>query len=152
MSEMQTPGSTATTRQKRMAADRDLAMQVRLLKQAIGRYQCDLAEFLPRSNDASEVALRPGEYMLYSDQAMLARLEGAKKGSEKSLETDIKKARKIGGVRRMVKAPSSADLAGLSGNLCVRHNMSTRNMNATQDEDYRYRGQGGAAAILGRSA
>lgn len=114
MSEMQTPTSAATNRQKRMAADRDMAMQVSFLKQAIGRYQCELAEFLPRSNDASEVALRPGEYMLYSDQAMLARLEGAKKGSEKSLETDIKKARKIGGVRRMVKAPSSADLATLS--------------------------------------
>ncbi len=114
MSEMQTPTSAATNRQKRMAANRDMAMQVRLLKQAIGRYQCDLAEFLPRSNDASEVALRPGEYMLYSDQAMLARLEGAKKGAERLLENEISKARKAGSVRKMPKAPSMVALDALS--------------------------------------
>ncbi|WP_431603978.1 large conductance mechanosensitive channel protein MscL, partial [Acidovorax soli] len=32
----------------------------------------------------------------------------------------------------------------LSESLCVRHSMSTRSMNATQDEDHRISGQGGA--------
>jgi len=114
MSEMQTPTSAAASRQKRKAADRDMAMQVSLLKQAIGRYQSELTEFLPRSDNNCDAALRPGEYLLYSDQAMLARLEGAKNGSEKSLEAEIKKARQVGAVRRMVKAPSTADLAALS--------------------------------------
>ena len=116
MNEMQTPTSVPTNRQKPMAADRDAAVQVNLLKQAIGRHQGELAEFLPRSGDDGDIALRPGEYLLYSDQAMLARLEGAKKGSEKSLETEIKRARQVGAVRRMVKAPSNADLAALSQN------------------------------------
>ncbi|WP_081679733.1 restriction endonuclease subunit S [Acidovorax sp. JHL-9] len=40
----------------------------------------------------------------------------------------------------------------LSESLCVRHSMSTRSMNATQDEDHRISGQGGAAAILSRAA
>ena len=38
---------------------------------------------------------------------------------------------------------------GLSENSCVRHSMSTRSMNATQDEDESRCRQGGAAAILG---
>ena len=114
MNQMQTPTSAATNGQKRKAADRDVAMQVSLLQQAIGRHQEELAAFLPRSGYDSDVALRPGEYLLYSDQAMLARLEGAKKGSEKSLETEIKRARQVGALRRMVKAPSSADLARLA--------------------------------------
>ena len=36
----------------------------------------------------------------------------------------------------------------LSGLLCARHSMTTRSMNATQDED-RYGGQDGAAANSG---
>ena len=36
----------------------------------------------------------------------------------------------------------------LSGILCARHSMTTRSMNATQDED-RYGGQGGGAADSG---
>lgn len=95
-------------------ADKDTAMQVTLLQQAIKRYGQELAEFLPRSGDDGEVALRPGEYLLFSDQAMSARLDGAKKGSDKSLATEIQKARQIGAVRRRVKAPSSAELAALS--------------------------------------
>ena len=43
-------------------------------------------------------------------------------------------------------------VASLSEILCVRHSMSTRSMNATQDEDDRSDGQGGAAAILSRAA
>lgn len=46
----------------------------------------------------------------------------------------------------------SEDRMSLSEVLCVRHSMSTRSMNATQDEDNRSSGQGGAATILSRSA
>ena len=48
--------------------------------------------------------------------------------------------------------PAVRDGESLSEILCVRHSMSTRSMNATQDEDDRYGGQGGAAAILSRVA
>lgn len=106
------PMTSGTAKVK--GADKDTAMQVMLLKQAIKRYGQELAEFLPRSGDDGEVALRPGEYLLFSDQAMSARLDGAKKGSDKSLATEIQKARQIGAVRRRVKAPSSAELATLS--------------------------------------
>jgi ATP-dependent Lon protease len=114
MSAMKALDSMAAGAAKVKGADKDSALQVTLLRQAIKRYDQELAEFLPRSDDDSDVTLRSGEYLLYKDQAMLARLEGAKKGSEKSLETEIKKTRQVGAVRRMVKAPSSADLATLS--------------------------------------
>ena len=45
-------------------------------------------------------------------------------------------------------------LASLSEILCVRHSMSTRSMNATQDQTHRFGGPGGTAAIShpGRAA
>ena len=42
--------------------------------------------------------------------------------------------------------------ASLSEILCVGHSMSTRSMNATQNENYRYGGQSGPAAIFNRAA
>lgn len=114
MSEMQTPTSAATTRQKRMAADRDMAMQVSLLKQAIGRYQCELAEFMPRTGDGDDETLRAGEYRLFKDESMAARLASAKKGAERLLENEISKARKAGSVRKMAKAPSMVALDAMS--------------------------------------
>lgn len=114
MSEMQTPISAATTRQKRLAADRDMAMQVSLLKRAIGRYQSELKEYLPGSEQASDAPLKPGEYRLYNDEDMAARLESAKKGSERLLQNEIGKAQKLGAVRRMPTAPSWSALDELS--------------------------------------
>lgn len=114
MSEMQTPASTATTRQKRMAADRDMAMQVSLLKQAIRQHQGELTEFLPRTGDRADETLRAGEYRLFKDESMAARLASAKKGAERLLENEISKARKAGSVRKMPKAPSMAALDALS--------------------------------------
>lgn len=114
MSAMNHLGPMTSGTAKVRGADKDTAMQVTLLQQAIKRYGQELTEFLPRSDDDGEVALRPGEYLLFSDQAMSARLDGAKKGSDKSLATEIQKARQIGAVRRRVKAPSSAELATLS--------------------------------------
>ena len=45
-------------------------------------------------------------------------------------------------------------LRSLSEILCVRHSMSTRSMNATQDQTHRFGGPGGTAAIShpGRAA
>ena len=56
-------------------------------------------------------------------------------------------------IRWLLRAIVRLGLQGsLSETLCVRHSMSTRSMNATQDEDHRSSGQGGAAAILSRAA
>ncbi len=114
MNEMHTPTYVATSRQKRMAADRDMAMQVSLLKKAIGRHQGELAEFLPRSGEANDETLRAGEYRLFKDESMAARLASAKKGAERLLENEISNARKAGNVRRMPKAPSMVALDALS--------------------------------------
>ncbi|MEG1454874.1 MAG: LysR substrate-binding domain-containing protein [Comamonas sp.] len=43
-------------------------------------------------------------------------------------------------------------LSSLSEILCVRHNMSSRSMNATQNKNHRCSGPGGEAAILSRAA
>ncbi|TES60311.1 XRE family transcriptional regulator, partial [Burkholderia cepacia] len=40
-----------------------------------------------------------------------------------------------------------SDGRSLSEILCVRHSMSTRSMNATQDQTHRFGGPGGTAAI-----
>lgn len=114
MSAMKPLGSMATGAAKVRGADKDTAQQVMLLQQAIKRHGQELAEFLPRSGDASDVTLRPGEYLLYSEQAMVARLAAAKKGTERLLENEISKARKAGAVRRMAKPPSMAALDELS--------------------------------------
>ena len=53
---------------------------------------------------------------------------------------------------RILMSGQKRGITSLSDVLCVRHSMSTRSMNATQDEDNRSSGQGGAAAILSRSA
>lgn len=96
------------------AADKDLAMQVDLLRQVIERYHDDLASYLPDSGDRDGEALRPGEYRLYDEAALASRLENAKHGSERLLENEIRKARKAGAVRRMAQAPSTASLVALS--------------------------------------
>ena len=101
MSAMKPLGSMATGATKVRGADKDTAQQVLLLQQAIKRHGQELAEFLPRSGDASDVTLRPGEYLLYSEQAMVARLAAAKKGAERLLDNEISKARKVGAVRRI---------------------------------------------------
>lgn len=96
------------------AADQDMARQVSVLKQAIERYGRELAEYLPQAGDSRDEPLRPGEYRLFNDAAMGARLASAKKGSERLLESEISRARKMGAVRRMPKAPALAALEELS--------------------------------------
>lgn len=95
-------------------ADPDVALQVNLLKQVIERYRHDLAPYLPESGDRAAEVLRPGEYRLYDDATLVSRLENAKQGSERLLENEIRRARKVGAVRRMAQAPSAASLAALS--------------------------------------
>lgn len=114
MSEMHTPTSAVASRRKSVAADRDMAWQVSLLKQAIGRYDSELAAFLPRADDDRDEQLRPSEYRLFKEEAMVARLEKAKKGAERLLENEITKARKLGAVRRRACAPSLVALDALS--------------------------------------
>lgn len=114
MSEMHTPASAVASRRKSVAADSDMAWQVSLLKQAIRRYDSELAEFLPRTDADRDEQLRPGEYLLFNEHAMAARLESVKKGTERLLESEIKKAQKLGAVRRMAQAPSLAALDALS--------------------------------------
>lgn len=114
MNEMNPLGSMPGGAAKLRRADQDAAKQVVLLKQAIARYERELAEFLPRSDNATDEPLRPGEYLLYNEEAMVTRLANAKKGSERLLENEISEARQVGAVRRMAKAPSLAALDELS--------------------------------------
>ncbi len=114
MNEMNPLGSMPASAAKLRRADQDAAKQVMLLKQAIARYERELAEFLPRADDDRDEQLRPGEYLLYNEDAMVARLEKAKKGAERLLENEISKARKLGAVRRRACAPSLAALDALS--------------------------------------
>ncbi|MDC8787263.1 hypothetical protein PRZ01_18905, partial [Paucibacter sp. hw1] len=46
-----------------------------------------------------------------------------------------------------LRVANQVAISSLSEILCVRHSMSTRSMNATQDKNHRYGGPGGAAAI-----
>jgi ATP-dependent Lon protease len=114
MKEMHTPAAGGQVRPNRRVADRDLALQVSLLKQAIGRYGSELAEYLPQGDDADVEPLSPGQYRLFNDAAMANRLAGAKEGAERLLESEISKARDVGAVRCQPTAPSLAALDELS--------------------------------------
>lgn len=96
------------------AANRDMAVQVDLMRQVIECCGDELAPYLPGSSgDATEV-LRPGEYRLFDDAALVARLENAELGTERLLESELRKARKAGAVRRMPTAPTTSALNALS--------------------------------------
>ena len=96
------------------AADQDVARQVSLLKQVIQRYGDDLCFYLPGSSGGATVALRPGEYLLFDEAALVARLENAKHRTERLLESEIRKARKAGAVRRIPTAPTASALHALA--------------------------------------
>lgn len=108
MEQMNTPARIAR------AADRDMAQQVNLLKQIIERCGSELTPYLPQSGDDVADTMRPGEYRLYDEAALVSRLENAKQGTERLLESEIRRARKAGAVRRMAQAPSTASLVALS--------------------------------------
>lgn len=95
-------------------ADKDIARQARLLQDAIARHGDELAEFLPGADTSGAEPLPAGTYRLYDEAVLISRLENAKQGSERLLESEIRRARKAGAVRRMAQAPSTASLAALS--------------------------------------
>jgi ATP-dependent Lon protease len=105
---------TATYRKKPMSADSDVAKQVMLLMEVIARYGRELEEVLPGSSDGCPDPMRPGEYLLFNEAALVARLESAKRGTERLLENEINKARKAGAVRRMPMAPTTSALDALA--------------------------------------
>ncbi len=114
MNAMTTPVPMGGCAARVRRADHDAAKQVMLLKHAIEHYGRELADFMPRSDDDRDEQLRPGEYLLFNEDAMATRLESVKKGTERLLESEIKKAQKLGAVRRMAQAPSLAALDALS--------------------------------------
>jgi ATP-dependent Lon protease len=96
------------------AANRDMAVQVDLMRQVIERCGDELASYLPGSSGDATEGLRPGEYRLFDDAALVARLENAKQGTERLLESELRKARKAGAVRRMPMAPTTSALNALT--------------------------------------
>jgi ATP-dependent Lon protease len=85
-----------------------------LLKQAVCRHQGELAAYMPGTADNCDAPLRPGQYRLYNEEVMTARLESAKKSSERLLQSEIGKVQKLGNLRRMPTAPSWVALDELS--------------------------------------
>lgn len=113
MSSYNTTAPMSNAVPKIRCADQDVAKQVGLLREVVARYGRELAGFLPGACDTNDEPLRRGEYRLYSEAALVARLESAKQGTERLFESDIRRARKFGAVRRLPTAPSATALDSL---------------------------------------
>jgi Transposase DNA-binding len=111
----------------------------------------DLTVLHVRERDAPPQR-QPLEWKLITNLAIRSKAEAIEKIDWYAMRWKIETFHKIlkSGCRAEDSRLRTADrlAKSLSEFLCVRHSMTTRSMNATQDKDDRCGGQGGAAAIL----
>lgn len=99
------------------SADRDVAAQVALLHNAIAQHSKVLAPLLVNTSSCSDQpdqVLQPGQCLLFDTDALAERLASLKSKDEKALETELKKAKKLGATRRLATPPSAAAINDLA--------------------------------------
>jgi ATP-dependent Lon protease len=93
-------------------ADRDMATQVHLLRDAIARHSVELDLLLAGTATCStdQVEMRPDQVRLYDTEVLAARLEWAKDAAQRSLEAELTKTTALGPVRQLATCPPSQAL------------------------------------------
>ncbi|MBP6902111.1 MAG: AAA family ATPase [Burkholderiaceae bacterium] len=87
--------------------DRDMALQLAMLRTAISRHAAELAPLLVTDAAAGRVAsAQHGQCLLFKDKALEHRLASLKGQGEKLLEAELKKALQLGAVRMLATPPS----------------------------------------------
>lgn len=99
-----------TFRQTRRA-DRDAIEQLNAVLDAIREHEAELAPCLPAIGwtDNSDDS-QSGHIQLFVREAMVSRLDEAKRSGERVMQTEISKALALGETRRLANAPTSAAL------------------------------------------
>lgn len=109
--ETATQSHTATTTLGgRKRADRDTALQLALIKMAIECHAAELEPLLAGMTTCSTDLMRPGEIQLFDEAELVTRMEGAKKGSVRLLEAELKMAKSLGAIRRLATCPAASAL------------------------------------------
>lgn len=98
---------------RRRRAERDLAQQVAALRLAVEQHSYELESLLFGTSHCSTDAMMVDEFKLFEEEELAACIDSAKKGSEKLLNAELKRARELGATRRLAKAPSVASLTRL---------------------------------------
>lgn len=106
------PLPAPVARKRSGKADRDAALQVQLLRDALERHSAELDLLLAGTGTCSTdpVEMRADQVRLYDPDALAARLGWAKDGGQRSLEAELAKATSLGPVRQLATCPSSLAL------------------------------------------
>lgn len=106
--------STNTTpKTRRLSADRDLAAQIVMLRSTISRHDGELNRLLA-STCSGEETIAPGECRLFDMDAIDLRLALFKNNLDRALEGELKKAKKLGAVRKLATPPAAFDVEQMS--------------------------------------
>ena len=109
--------ATPMRRLRSQSANRDMAAQVTLLRNAIAQHSRVLAPLLVSTgscSDQPDQVAQPGQCLLFDSDALAERLASLKGKEEKALETELKKAKKLGAARRLATPPSAAAIDDLA--------------------------------------
>jgi ATP-dependent Lon protease len=94
-------------------ADPYTARQASLLRDTLARHAALLGDMLRSVSQCSSEPMRPNEIQLFEDLSLDERIDDAKNTSEKVLQTELKKARVLGPIRRLASRPSAKALQAL---------------------------------------
>lgn len=95
-------------------SDRDLGAQVAMLRSAITRHSTELNRLLAGSGSFSDESLKPGECLLFDPTAIEQRLAALKSTTSRALDSELKKAKKLGAVRKLATPPSASAIEELA--------------------------------------
>jgi ATP-dependent Lon protease len=95
------------------AADRDLAAQIAALRSAILRHGEDLAHLLEGTGSCSEPNQPPGMCRLFDPAALDTRIASERRSRPARLLDELQRAKRLGAMRTLAAAPSSAAMAEL---------------------------------------
>ncbi len=107
------PHAGSTPSGQRRRADRDLAQQVAHLRLIIEQHSNELEPLLYGTSQCSTDAMKAGEFRLYDDAQLNSCLETANQGAERLLIAELRKAKSLGSMRTLAKAPSEAAMKSL---------------------------------------
>lgn len=113
-----TEGDAAHMRRPRgHSANSDMAAQVALLRNAIAKHSRALAPLLVSTgscSDQPDLVAQPGQCLLFDSDALTDRLASLKSKDERPLESELKKAKKLGAARRLATPPHAAAIDDLA--------------------------------------
>jgi ATP-dependent Lon protease len=106
------PMPAAAVLQPVRKADRDLAAQAQLLRDAIQRHSVELDMLLAGTGTCStdKVEMRPDQVRLYDPGALAARLDWAKDGAQRAMAAELTRAGALGPVRQLATCPTQQAL------------------------------------------